>query len=302
MENNNRSFYHMFANGDDSRNFITSQKDFYAAFNRMGVCAANSSARVVSFSIEDTHPHVLLYGTEHDCISFKNAYLISTLRYIAANRGSLYDVVLNYELYPVKSDDYLKNVAVYTIFQATKDGKKVMPYDYIWGSGSLYFRQENVLPIWYIDENGCVQSPHPISNLSARQKEAMLHSRKKVPGEWLVCNGFLLPDNYVDVELFESIYQTHNCYRVFLANSKKKDDAVVAKMSKVRGMMIEDIEARKICAAVCYSLFRKHDSRWLDTNQRLELAQELRKQYYLSFRQLATLCRLPENEIRKYVR
>lgn len=302
MENNNCSFYHMFANGDDSRNFITSQKDFYAAFNRMGVCAANSSARVVSFSIEDTHPHVLLYGTEQDCVKFKNAYFTSTLRYIAANRGSLYDVILNYELYPVKSEDYLKNVAVYTIFQATKDGKKIMPFDYIWGSGPLYFRPENVLPIWYVDANGCVQNPMPINNLTARQKESMLHSRKKVPDNWLVCNGFLLPENYVDVELFESIYQTHNCYRVFLANSKKKDDTVVAKMSKVRGMMIEDIEARKISAAVCYSLFHKHDSRWLDTNQRLELAQELRRQYYLSFRQLATLCRLPEAEIRKYVR
>ena len=302
MENENRFFYHMFANGDDSRNFITSLKDFYAAFNRIGVCAANSSARVVSFSIEDTHPHVLLYGTEHDCVKFKNAYLISTLRYIAANRGSLYDVFLHYELYPVKSDDYLKNVAVYTIFQATKDGKKVMPYDYIWGSGSLYFRSENAVPIWYVDENGVTNNPKPISCLSAREKEAMLHSRKKVPDDWLVCNGFLLPENYVDVDLFESIYQTHNCYRVFLANSKKKDDAVVTKMSKVRGMMIEDLEARKISAAACFSLFHKHDARWLDTNQRLLLAKELRGQYYLSFRQLATLCRLPETEIRKYVR
>lgn len=299
---NNCFFYHMFANGDDSRNFITSLKDFYAAFNRIGVCAANSSARVVSFSIEDTHPHVLLYGTERDCVKFKNAYLLSTLRYIAADRGSLYDVILNYELYAVKSEDYLRNVAVYTIIQATKDGKKVMPYDYIWGSGSLYFRTDNSLPIWCADENGLVRDPMPIGNLTAREKESMLHSRKEVPDNWLICNGFLLPQNYIDVELFESIYQTHNCYRVFLSNSKRKDDTVTTKMSKVRGMMIEDIEARKICAAVCYSLFRKHGSRWLDANQRLELARELRRQYYLSFRQLSTLCRLPETEIRKYVR
>lgn len=292
----------MFANGDDSRNFITSIQDFYAAFNRIGVCAANSQAKVVSFSIEDTHPHVLLYGKEKDCIQFKNAYQLSTLRYIAANRGSLYDVILNYELYPIKSDDYLRNVAVYTIFQATKDGKKVMPYDYIWGSGPLYFRSSNSLPIWYVDTNGAVNSPIPLSSLSYREKEKLLRSQKQVPGDWLVCNRFLLPDNYVDVELFESIYQTHNCYRVFLANTKSKDDAVVAKMSKVRGLMIEDIEARKICGAVCYSLFHKHDARWLDTNQRLSLAKELRKQYSLSFRQLATLCRLPEQELRKYIR
>ena len=224
----------MFANGDDSRNFITSLKDFYAAFNRIGVCAANSSAKVVSFSIEDTHPHILLYGTEPDCIKFKNAYLISTLRYIAANRGSLYDVILNYELYPIKSEDYLKNVAVYTIIQATKDGKRVMPYDYIWGSGSLYFRPDNTIPIWCADENGVVSEPMPIGKLNARDKESMLHSRKKVPDNWLICNGFLLPDNYVDIKLFESIYQTHNCYRVFLSNGKRKDDAVTTKNQNKR--------------------------------------------------------------------
>ena len=193
-------------------------------------------------------------------------------------------------------------MAVYTIIQATKDGKKVMPYDYIWGSGSLYFRTDNSLPIWCADDNGVVREPMPIGKLTARQKESMLHSRKPVPDDWLICNGFLLPENYVDIELFESIYQTHNCYRVFLSNSKKKDDAVTTKMSKVRGMMIEDIEARKISAAVCYSFFHKHSARWLNTNQRLMLAKELRAQYYLSFRQLSTLCRLPETEIRKYVR
>ncbi|MCQ2064272.1 MAG: hypothetical protein MJY66_00250 [Bacteroidaceae bacterium] len=88
-------YFHLFANGDDARNFIISETDFFAAFNRVGVCAANSEAKVVSFSIEDTHPHILLFGTEKECTKFKKAYLISTMRYIAATRGSMYDVKLN---------------------------------------------------------------------------------------------------------------------------------------------------------------------------------------------------------------
>lgn len=297
----NKSYYHMFANGDDSRNFIISESDFYAAFNRIGVCAANSEAVVLSFSIEDTHPHVLLYGSELDCFKFKQAFVLSTMRYIAATRGSMYDVKLNYELYEVRNEDYLKNLGVYTIFQATKDGKKVMPWDYLWGSGSLYFRPDNTIPIWTVRADGGIVEPKPISELSFRQRESLLHSRKTVPDDWLVCNGFLLPGNYVDIKMFESIYQTHNCYRVFLANSKKRDEIINTRMEKVRGVMMEDLESRKIGSEVCYELFKRHDSRWLKTSQRMALAKELRRRFGMAIRQLATICRLPEYELRKYI-
>lgn len=295
-------YFHLFANGDDARNFIISETDFFAAFNRVGVCAANSEAKVVSFSIEDTHPHILLFGTEKECTKFKKAYLISTMRYIAATRGSMYDVKLNYELYQASSDDYLKNLGVYTIFQATKDGKKVLPWDYLWGSGSLYFRQKQSLPIWSIQSDGQVIRPKPIGELSFREKESMLHSRKPVPDDWLVCNGFLLPQNYIDIGLFESIYQTHNCFRVFLANSKCRDEKIVSKMEKVRGITMEYLESRRVAADLCFELFHKHDARWLNVHQRMSFAKELRRRYGIAFRQLATLCRLPEEEIRKYIR
>lgn len=76
---------------------------------------------------------------------------------------------------------------------------------------------------------------------------------------------------------------------------------MLAKMAEYRGVMMEDIEARRVCGDLCRQLFGTRDARRLDTNRRIHLAQQLRKQYRLTLRQISTLVRLPESEIRAFV-
>ena len=296
------NYYHLFANGDDARGFILDEPDFYAAFNRFGVCAAATGVKVLSFSIEDSHPHALLYGLKSKCLIFKDLYETTTMHYIVSNRGSADGVKFFLELYPVEDEDYLCNVAAYTIVQPTKDGKRIMYYDYLWGTGSMYFRPENHVPIWTLGPDGHPVEPRRMDSLTARERKSLLCSKREVPGDWLTCNGFLLPSNYVDVKQFEQIFQTHNCFRAFCSAGKKRDEAIIARMADSRGMMLEDMEARKICADKSFALFSHHDPRKLDTRQRLNLARNLREGYRISFRQLSTLVHLPEPELRKYIR
>lgn len=295
-------YYHLFANGNDSRNFIVCERDFMTAFNRMGVCAANCDVRVLSFSIEDSHPHALLYGYFVNCLKFKKMYESITLHHIISTRGSMDGVCFDCELERIDDQDHLKSLAAYTITQATKDGKSVMPYDYLWGTGSMYFRNRNTIPIWTIDTDGLVHTPTEISTLNVRERQALLGSKKTVPSHWLISNGFLLPSNYVDVAMFENIYGTHNCFRAFLSSGKAKDQELLTKMANARGIVMNDLEARSVCSKLCFSIFGKNDSAGLTPVQRMALAQEIRKQYRLSFRQIASIVRLPEDEIRKYVR
>jgi len=117
----------------------------------------------------------------------------------------------------------------------------------------------------------------------------------------LVCNGLILPTNYVDVARFESIYGTHNRFRVFLSSPRKREEMILMRMAEQRGVSMEDLEARKVCGDECKILFGTRDPRRLDTRRRLQLAQRLRYRYRLTFRQLATLVRLPETEVRIYV-
>ena len=300
----NKEYFHVCANGADSRNFIISEDDYYTAFNYFGVCAANTEVEVVSFSIEDSHPHALLWGTRLACSRYTVLYESLYTHYAAATRNGGADLVLSCELYPIGDDmDYLRNVAVYTIIQPTKDGKSVMPYDYLWGTGSLYFRNGFYTPVWYFDKEGTIRQPVSFISLGAREKRALLHTRNyMIPDDWLVCNGFILPENYVNIERFESIYITFNRFRVFLSSPKSREEVMLAKMAEERGVMMEDMEARRACGDCCKRMFGTRDPRRLDPRNRLSLAQQLRSQLRLTYRQLATLVRLPETEIRAFVR
>ena len=300
----NKEYFHVCADGADARNFIIKEADYYAAFNHVAVCAANTDVVVVSFSIEDSHPHLLLWGVKEECSRYNVQYETLYKHYAASTRKGGSELVLRCELYPIGDDfDYLRNVAVYTVIQPTKDGKSVMPYDYRWGTGSMYFRTGHHTPVWYFDDKGIIHQPVSIGTLGKRERNNILHSRiLSVPDDWLVCNGLILPDNYVDVGRFESIYGTCNRFRVYLSSTKSREEAMLARMAEYRGVMLEDIEARKVCGELSRQLFNTRDTRKLDATQRIMLAQQLRRQFKLTFRQLSTLVRLPETEIRTFVR
>lgn len=295
-------YYHMFANGDDAKNFITEESEFRTAFNRFGVCQYRTGVKVLSFSVEDSHPHALLHGTYEDCLAFKDLYQDLSLRSIARRRGSQDGVNLNCEIYRVSSEQYLMNVAAYTIIQATKDGKSIMPYDYLYGTGPLYFRSRHTVLPWLINDAGEMCTPCRIADLTVRERLAVCATRAELPQEWLVCNGFILPTNYIDVKGFEKIFRTHNCFRVFLSSNKSKDEPILEHMAEARGILIEDLEARQLCRQACQSLFNKESTRPLSPEQRISLARHLRHDHHLSIRQLSFLTHISELELRKYIR
>lgn len=296
-------YYHMFANGDDAKNFIITEDEFKGAFNRFAVCQHITGVRVFSASVEDSHPHALIYGTYSLCRRFARLYETISIHCIARRRGTTDGVRLHCELYEITDRQYLMNVAAYTIVQATKDGKAVMPYDYLYGTGALYFRSKHSVLPWLIGDDGKIYHPVKFSSLTAREKMSLCRTTlTTMPDDWLVSNGFILPTNYVDIRGFENIFMTHNCFRAFLSSGKAKDDVIFEKMSESRGVVVEDLEARRICEDTCLRLFGYKTTRQLSINQRMTLARELRRLYHLSFRQLSFLTKIPEDELRKYVR
>jgi hypothetical protein len=298
-----KAYFHLCSDGNETPEFIISRKDFIAAMNIVALCAANSGASVLAFTIQDTHLHLFLYGTRSDCVNFKEMFEKTFRRYVTQTRSDSNLFRLNLEIHSVGGDEqYLMNVAVYTVIQPTKDGKGILPFDYPWGSGSLYFRNSRVVPIWYSDGKGGLLSPVRFGSLSFDRKRALAHSRvHTIPDDWLVCDGIILPSNYVDVEHFQSIVKTHNCYRVFLAGSRTTEAEILKRMASERGVMLEDLDAREICGEQCKVMFGYRDPRRLDSNSKILLAQALRRNHNITIRQIAGLIRLPESEVARYV-
>lgn len=294
-------YYHLCSDGELTPQFILDAEDFRVAFNLVGVCASNSDVRVLAFSIEDTHIHSLLYGTKTGCVQFKTLFEESWVHHIGRIRGTREGADIELELIPIDTEEYLMNVGTYTLYQATKDGKQVMPYDYRWGTGSMYFRSAGYKPIWSTDINGNYLPPVRIDEYSERARRRLLCSRLEAPRSWKLCGDILLPDNYVDVARYEQIYRTANCFRVFLGNSRNRDQLVHEKMAAYRGIALEDAEARRYCKDFMKEMYGFHDVRRLDGHQRMLLAQELRKRLKISARQIASLALLPYKEVCKYI-
>lgn len=297
------NYYHYCAKGADAQNFILCEADYRAVFNIIAVCAAVTGAIVVSFSIEDTHPHILLYGSLAQCARFKVLFEKLCRCHAVETRESGAEFLLRGELYSIGDDDrYLRNVAAYTIIQATKDGKRVMPYDYRWGTGSMYFRTGFHIPIWLFNSSGEICEPVRFGDLPVLKRRQIAHSRlHSIPINWLVCNDLILPSNYIDVARFENIYGTPNRFRVYLASTKTKEEEMLSRMAEERGIALDDSEARQICGDQCHALFGTRDPRRLTASERITLAQAIRRKHRLTRRQLAKVVRLPEDEIRQWV-
>jgi len=298
-----RHFYHLCSDGKKGHNFIRNEADFIAALNIVALSAANCNIIIVAFTLEDTHFHFLLFGTERECTVFKDFFEIAYLRYACHTRGNGAEFCFDSKLLLIGDDEnYLRSVAAYSIIQPTKDGKQIMPFDYPWGSGSLYFRKYHYTNIWSFDRAGNSLPSVPFCSLTVQQRREMIHSRKyTIPADWLVAGGIVLPTNYIDTVRFEAIFRTANCYRVYLAGNKKQEELILQRMAHDIGISLEDTEARTAAANACEALFGIRDTRNLNPGQRIVLAQTLRKQYRLSFRQLSEITHLPETEIRQYV-
>lgn len=294
-------YFHLTWDGALTPLFIDSPADYYAAFNLIAVCAAHCRVIVLAFTIEDTHMHILMVGDYDDCYAFKIMFERSYQRHVTKTRGTLLKAKIDMDILPINDENYLMNVGTYTLVQPTKDGKPVLPFDYLWGTGSIYFRKANHISVWRYNQDNQVCEPVRAGSLSYSVMRKIACSKRQIPDDWLVCNGFILPENYVDVSHYESIYRTHNCYRTFLCIGNKQSMEVQKRMADYLGVPFEDSEAKKCCAEMCTTLFGTTQVNSLDAVKRIELAQELRKSYHLSFRQLAQLSHLPLREIQKFV-
>ena len=294
-----KKYYHFYSEGRLATELFLSKSDYVAAMNRLAVCAARfPEVIVVAFTFEDTHVHLLLFCSEEEGKAFCDLFKRLTMIYISNSRGGKpADLRILFDVEEIEDESYLKKVGVYVVVQPTKDGKGIMPYDYPWSSAPLYFRGEKAVPVWCVDRFGAVQDAVHIGDMTCREKKRQFKTEVAFPEEWLVCNGIVLPSNYVDISRFERIYRTHNAYRAFL--SRSSDNEMIQQAVLVRGVSLPDYEMRDACRKLCRDVFGVRDVRMLDSARRLELARRIRRRYLISGKQLSRIVHVPFEEIER---
>ncbi len=240
-----KNYFHLYSYGAKTPDLFTSLSDFTYAVNLLAVLSFQHGISIIAYSIQDTHLHIIAFGEIEACLLFRR----EIQRLLRRKHGFSFEL----EMETVGNDAYLKRVCSYVICQATKDGKRYMPYDYPWSSASLYFRTGIKDSLWRYD-NGKHKEVVKMSGIGTRKQREMFHTRNRLPEEWEVCEGMIMPSSFVNIGQFESIYRTHNAFRTFCGSGKNSDSIILDSMAEYHGVNLEENEARLLTAEKCKDL------------------------------------------------
>lgn len=253
--------------------------DFKVAMSYVALEAIRcEEGSVLAFILMSNHVHFVLKGWREEIVDFINRFKTRYSHYYRGKygvkeflRGNGLDVKeIPYD------DEAAERAVAYVLMNCVAAGICAHPSQYPWGTGALLFNQAS-------------PDGEPASSYSARALKRMLHSScPDIPQEWIVGkDGYILPQNYVDVAAVELLYRTPKRLNYFLQSSSK---------ARKRLAIEENLPAFKdqtILAALpdlCRSLFQKESFSQLSEQEQAEFSRQILFRFSADVTQIARVC------------
>ena len=286
--------WHYSTDGNFKDVIFTDEEDFKAAMNRIASLLLKYDVVILAFCLMDNHVHFVIYGTQEESLGFMTEFIRQTSIYFSSRHGlrkALRRIPLTQNA--IEDENYLKNVICYNCLNAPVGGLKYTFYDYPWCSGAVSMRSGSVnLPVWALDiaDDKVMKALGygRISELTVRDKEALLIS-EGIPGDWITYNGWVLPVNYIPVDIVDRIFGSHRAFTFFCSLNKEKAEDIRNHEGISGAVRISDAELRQYKAEKCQAMFGTKSSYSLNVDQRIQLAKALQRQYLCSHKQIARM-------------
>lgn len=281
-------YYHICSDGNHAFALFLSEKDFKAAMNAVAVCAFITRIEILAFVLMDNHFHFAVRAAdENQCrrFIFELKRMIG-IRLAKDPERSGVMRRLPIRIITVGSEDYLKTLICYIIKNPTK-ARKGMFYTYPWGSGSLYFNQER-------KSRGTRVGDYGRRNLI---NIAGTHSR--LPVDWLIADGIILPENYVCIGEVEQLFKSTRSFMFFL--SKSVDEDIEKDYQEWNDIGLDDTEMRRERDIIAKKLFGTARLRDLTGPDRIILAKQLRRRFFCTPKQLSRVVQVPLKDIEQRI-
>ena len=257
------------------------EEDYKVGMNFVAIQAHASRVVILSFILMSNHVHfVLKADSKRDAKAFIEGF---------KHRYSLY---LRYK-YGVKEFLRGNDVRIDPISWYDEDPEKAIAYvemncvaanicshpsQYPWGTGDVFFNPGKL-------------TGRPLGVFSKRACKRLLHTDvESLPEDWLVgADGYILPQNYIDVAAVEAWFKTPQRMNWFLSNSSKAkkrleaDDNLPAFRDQVILAAIPDL---------CQSLFGKRKFSQLARDGQVEFVRQLHFRFSAHVNQIARVCGL----------
>lgn len=257
------------------------EEDYKVGMNFVAIQAHASRVVVLSFTLMSNHVHFVVKAeskkdAEAFIEGFKHRYSLYLRRkygvkeFLRGN-GVQIDFISPYDEAPEKAIAYVEMNCVAANICSH-------PSQYPWGTGCLFFDQRK-------------PDGRPLGSFSKRACKRLLHTDvESLPDNWLIgADGYILPQNYVDVEAVQAFFRTPQRMNWFLTNSSKAkkrleaDDNLPAFRDQVILAAVPDL---------CQSLFGKRKFSQLTRDEQVEFVRQLHFRFSAHVNQIARVCGL----------
>ncbi len=180
-------------------------------------------------------------------------------------------------------DEAIERAIAYVQMNCVAANICMHPSQYPWGTGNTFFSPSR--------SNGkCLK------DFSSRALERLMHSEcDKLPKDWLFSvDGYIYPNEYVDVRSVERLFRTPKRFNFFLNRSSKARKRI--ETADDRFPAFRDQSILQSMPDLCRSLFEKESFSQLMPDEQVEFVRQIRFRFSADANQIARVCGLTYTE------
>lgn len=278
-------YWHLCSPGNLSGIIFRNDEQLKLGVSNMAMCAAEYSVRILTDAIMNNHIHGILEGEKAECEELFNKFKTRLVRYLSS-QGLVTDLSsFNCSLFPI---DDLRTMR-YEIAYVNRNGYVInnnyTPFTYPWGSGYLYFN--------YFAQS--IQGK-PFNSLGIAERRTICHSRTiKMPDNYRVSNGMILPSSYCRYEKGEKFYRDAHQYFQMVSRNAEAYSLVAKQLSD--GVFLTDDEMYSAVCQVAIKNFNTRQPSLLQPKAKLEMAKIMHIDYNASNGQIKRILRLEQQVV-----
>ena len=220
-------------------------------------------------------------GTETECLALFKAFVKRLKAYL--HRKDRFGVLDDFDCgspVQITTIEQMRNEIAYVHRNPFVVRLDVLPYNYRWGDGYLYF---NPIPL-----NIQGQSPSAFSYAGLR---TVLNSRyRELPDSYRIFQNYILPSSFSDFRKGMNFFRHASHYFGTLTRNLESSSEIAKRLGDK--IVLNDEEIFPLARKLSSSRFGISSARDLNSNQKIEIAKTLHFEYHVGNKQVSRVLAL----------
>lgn len=269
-------YWHVYTSGKETPLIFNTREDFAFAMNVVAQAYACSEINIFAFEIMGNHFHFVLSADEIQIHQFWSLMRKKMMKAFPVIK----DVKLS--LKPIDNLQSLRNNIIYTNRNGYVADPAHTPFSYPWGTGRYYF---NDFPV-----------EHCLSDIYTSQRRLMFRGRDPhLPGQWKFIDGYICPLSFCSIESGMAMFRDAHHYFYLISKNIESNSELASELGGEE--FLTDSELFKRLFQIIKSEYGVPQINALGTQQKIDLAIRLRREFHSSNGQIRRLLHLSQYEI-----